>query len=57
MAADHYREKEHAFVTIGRDMKEGRILPLVLLCGSEEYLIEWYADALIRKYVSRRAEL
>ena len=52
MAADHYREKEHAFVTIGRDMKEGRIPPLVLLCGSEEYLIEWYADALIRKYVS-----
>ena len=52
MAGGFYRENEHAFVTIGRDMKEGKIPPLVLLCGSEEYLVRWYADALVKKYVN-----
>ncbi len=52
MAAERYREKEHAFITIGKDIKAGKIPSLVLLCGKEEYLIRWYTDALIRKYVS-----
>ena len=51
MAAERYREKEHAFITIGKDIKAGKIPSLVLLCGKEEYLIRWYTDALIRKYV------
>ena len=52
MAAEFYKEKEHAFVTIGRDIKEGSIPRLVLLCGKEEYLVRWYADVIIKKYVS-----
>ena len=57
MAADFYREKEHAFVAIGKDMKAGKIPPLVLLCGREEYLVKWYADALVKKYVSKASEM
>lgn len=52
MAAEYYKEKEHAFVTIGRDIKAGNIPGLVLLCGVEDYLIRWYSDVLIKKYVS-----
>ena len=52
MASDFYKEKEHAFITIGRDIKEGNIPSLVLMCGKEEYLIRWYSDVLIKKYVS-----
>jgi len=52
MAAGAYKEQEHAFITIGRDIKEGKIPRLVLLCGKEEYLIKFYADMLINKYVS-----
>lgn len=52
MAADFYREKEHAFITIGKDIKEGKIPRLVLLCGKEDYLIRWYSDVLIKKYIS-----
>lgn len=52
MASEFYRENEHAFVTIGRDIKEGNIPRLVLLCGKEDYLIRFYADMLIKKYVS-----
>ncbi len=51
MAMD-YREKEHAFITIEKDLKGGKVPRVVLLCGSEEYLIEWYAQTLIRRYVS-----
>lgn len=39
-------------MTIGRDLKEGKIPRLVLLCGKEEYLVRWYADVIIKKYVS-----
>ncbi len=52
MAADYYKEAEHAFITIGKDLKEGNIPRLVLLCGKEEYLIRFYSDMLIKKYVS-----
>lgn len=52
MAAGYYKEKEHAFITIGRDIKENKIPKLVLLCGKEEYLIQWYAEKIIKKYVS-----
>ena len=51
MAMDN-REKEHAFITIEKDLKGGKVPRVVLLCGSEEYLIEWYAQTLIRRYVS-----
>ena len=51
MAMD-YREKEHAFITIEKDLKSGKIPRVVLLCGSEEYLIEWYTQVLTRRYVS-----
>ena len=52
MAAERYAKKEHAFITIGKDIKAGKIPSLVLLCGREEYLIRWYADVLIKKYVA-----
>ena len=52
MAAAYKKESEHAFVTIERDLKEGKIPRLVLLCGKEEYLIRWYADSLVNRFVS-----
>ena len=45
-------KKEHAFITIEKDLKSGKIPRVVLLCGSEEYLIEWYTQVLTRRYVS-----
>jgi len=50
--ASGYRDKEHAFITIERDIKSGSIPGVVLLCGCEEYLIRWYTDALIKKYTT-----
>ena len=44
--------QEHAFVKIGKDMKAGAIPGLVLLCGTEEYLVDFYAQALINKFVN-----
>ncbi|MGN0702966.1 MAG: DNA polymerase III subunit delta [Lentihominibacter sp.] len=52
MAADYRKESEHAFVTIEKDLKEGRIPRLILLCGKEEYLIRWYTDTLVDRFVS-----
>lgn len=52
MAKDFYKEKEHAFTIIEKDLKSGKIPNIVLLCGSEDYLINFYSDVLVNKYVS-----
>ncbi|NLD18779.1 MAG: DNA polymerase III subunit delta [Clostridiales bacterium] len=50
--ANTYGNAEHAFVTIEKDLKAGNIPRLVLLCGKEEYLINWYSEVLIKHFVS-----
>lgn len=52
MAYGYNRESEHAFITIGKDIRDGKIPRLVLLCGQEEYLIQWYARQMIDTFVS-----
>ncbi len=52
MAYGYRREKEHAFITIGKDIKDGNIPRLVLLCGQEDYLIQWYMKQLVDSFVS-----
>lgn len=44
-------KKEHAFQTFQRDIKEDNITNLVLFCGSEDYLVNWAADMIVKKYV------
>lgn len=50
------KNEEHAFVKIGKDMKAGKIPGLVLLYGDEEYLVNFYAEALIGRYVNKACE-
>ncbi len=52
MASGYRREKEHAFITIEKDLKSGKIPSVVLLCGKEDYLIHWYAETLEKKYIA-----
>lgn len=47
------RKKEHAFQTIGKDLKAGNIKSPVLLCGEEQYLVHWAAELLVKKYVNQ----
>lgn len=45
------REKgEHAFIRIEKDIREGRIPPAVLLCGTEEYLVHHYGKDLAVRF-------
>lgn len=46
------KEKEHAFVAIGRDLKEGGFPNPLLLCGEEGYLINWAMDLLISTFTN-----
>ncbi len=50
------RKKEHAFQTIGKDLKAGTISNLVLLCGEEQYLVHWAAEQLVNKYINKACE-
>lgn len=42
---------EHAFVTVGRDLKEGGYPNLLLLCGEENYLVKWALDLFVSRLV------
>jgi DNA polymerase III subunit delta len=55
MAYQVGNKKEHAFVTIGRDIKEGGFPNLLLLCGEETYLTKWALDLLVSKTVESLA--
>jgi DNA polymerase III subunit delta len=55
MAYQNGSKKEHAFVTIGRDIKEGGFPNLLLLCGEETYLMKWALDLLVSKTVEPAA--
>jgi DNA polymerase III subunit delta len=51
MAYQVGNKKEHAFVKIGRDIKEGGFSNLLLLCGDESYLVKWALELLISKTI------
>jgi DNA polymerase-3 subunit delta len=51
MAYQNGIKKEHAFVTIGKDIKEDGYPNLLLLCGEEGYLVKWALDLLVSKNV------
>lgn len=50
------RKKEHAFQTIGRDLKAGNVPNLVFLCGEEQYLVHWAVDLLKETYINKACE-
>ncbi|MCI8647870.1 MAG: DNA polymerase III subunit delta [Firmicutes bacterium] len=50
------KKKEHAFQTIGKDLKAGKIPSLVFLCGEEQYLVHWAVSLLKGTYINKACE-
>lgn len=50
------KKKEHAFQTIGKDLKTGNISNLLLLCGEEQYLVHWAVELLMDQYLNKACE-
>lgn len=46
------KAEAHAYEKLGKDLKIGKIPGLVVLYGSEEFLVHFYANAIINKYIS-----
>ncbi|MGI6765789.1 MAG: DNA polymerase III subunit delta [Lentihominibacter sp.] len=44
--------EKHAFIRIESDIKAGNIPGVVLFAGREEYLVDFYSQVLIRKFIS-----
>ncbi len=55
-AYQNTKKKEHAFQSIGKDIKAGAIGSLVFLCGEEQYLVHWAADLLAGTYINKACE-
>lgn len=50
------RNAEHAYIRIGKDITAGRIPAVVLMYGEEDFLVNFYAETLIHKYVDKACE-
>ncbi len=47
---------EHAFKKISRDVKEGEIPSVVVLCGKEQYLVGWGIGLITERFVNPEAK-
>lgn len=54
--AGNFEKKEHAFRTFSRDLKNDSFPPVLFFYGAEDFLIDWAADSLRKKYVMPGAE-
>lgn len=48
-------QKEHTYKKFGSDLKNGNLPQVLFMYGSEQYLVEWAAESLIKKYVNPAA--
>ena len=53
MAYNNDKKTEHAFKTFAGDLKNGLDSPVIYMYGAEEYLIDWAANTIAGKYVSK----
>ena len=53
MAYNSDNKTKHAFKTFAGDLKNGFDYPVVYMYGPEEYLIDWAANTVAGKYVSK----
>lgn len=54
--AGNFEKKEHAFRAFSRDLKTDDFPPVLFFYGAEDYLIDWAAGSLKKKYVMPGAE-
>ena len=48
-------KQEHAYKKFGADLKSDDFGPVLFLYGIEQYLVEWAALSLVKKYVNPAA--
>ena len=51
MYGNYSKKVEHAFKTIQKDIKDGSLPSVLLLCGKEQFLVDWAIKQIIGKYV------
>ena len=44
-------QEEHAFRKIQKDLKNGSLSSVLLLCGKEEFLVQWAKERIIEQYI------
>ena len=50
-------QEEHAFRTIQKDLKNGSLSSVLLLCGKERFLSEWAKNMIVEKYIQPASKL
>ena len=55
MQNGQFDNKEHAFKTFAKDLRNGDVAPVLYFYGSEEYLIEWAVKEIVKRLLPRDA--
>lgn len=53
--AGNFAKKEHAFKTFNNDLKADKFPAVLLLYGCEDYLVDWAANSLVKRFVNQGA--
>ena len=57
MAFQQKKIEEHAFKRIDRDVKAADRPSVVILCGKEQYLVNWSINLIVNKFVNKATEM
>ncbi len=49
-------KSEHAYKTFGADLKTDNFAPVLFMYGIEQYLVDWAATSLVKKYINSGAQ-
>ncbi len=48
----YYQKREHAFNIASKAISNGKVEPVILIDGEEDFLINWFVNALKKKYIA-----
>jgi DNA polymerase-3 subunit delta len=51
-----YYEKENAYKNFYKDLREDRIPAVIILCGIEQFLVNWALSSILKKYINPASE-
>lgn len=49
---DGYKGIEDGYNLLKNDIKSGQVPSVILLCGDERYLVQWYVNTIIKRFVN-----
>ncbi len=54
--SEGYKNLDDGYNMLKNDIKSGEVPSVILLCGDERFLVQWYVNTIIKRYVNKTTE-